>query len=162
MRRFQASWGWDWAAFRGVSEEEIRGRHHEGDRTGPSDFFDLLCCPSEKVYRPFGKAIRNHRSQVFFQLHFGAVYNKKGDYGWSRDLSRIQEAFAWEMEQLQSDYVDLGFLHCVDEDGDVDALIANGIIDYVRKLKEQGIVHHIGFSSHTPAVAAASAGYGDR
>ncbi|MFR9255449.1 MAG: hypothetical protein ACLVJ6_08080, partial [Merdibacter sp.] len=116
--------GWDWVAFETVKEEI--SRHHKGDRT--ASFFDL-CAAHQKVYGPFGKAIRNHRSQVFFQLHFGAVYNKKGDYGWSRDLSRIQETFAWEMEQLQTDYVDLGFLHCVDEDGDVDALIANGIID---------------------------------
>ena len=106
----------------GSSEEEIEAVITKAIEQG-INFFDL-CAAHQKVYGPFGKAIRNHRSQVFFQLHFGAVYNKKGDYGWSRDLSRIQETFAWEMEQLQTDYVDFGFLHCVDEDDDVDALIA--------------------------------------
>lgn len=80
----------------GSSEEEIEAVITKAIEQG-INFFDL-CAAHQKVYGPFGKAIRNHRSQVFFQLHFGAVYNKKGDYGWSRDLSRIQKTFAWEME----------------------------------------------------------------
>ena len=34
------------------------------------------------VYAPFGKAIMNVHEKVFFQLHFGAVYNADGEYGW--------------------------------------------------------------------------------
>ena len=49
--------------------------------------------------------------------------------------------------------MDFGFLHCVDEDEDFDELINSGIFDYIKKLKEEGKVHHIGFSSHTPSVA---------
>lgn len=36
---------------------------------------------------------------------------------------------------------------------DIDALRDNGIFAYVEELHRQGIVRHIGFSSHTPAVA---------
>ena len=116
------------------------------------NFFDL-CAGGKNVYRPFGKAIAGQRDKVFFQLHFGAVYNEKGEYGWSRDLKQIQETFEWEMKMLGTDYADFGFLHCIDEDEDFDELIEAGILDYVKEQKAAGRVRRIGFSSHTPSVA---------
>ncbi len=116
------------------------------------NFFDL-CAGGRNVYAPFGRAIANRRDKVMFQLHFGAVYNGKGEYGWSRDLKKIKKTFAWELETLGTDYADFGFLHCIDEDEDFDKIIASGILDFVIEQKASGRVHHIGFSSHTPSVA---------
>ena len=116
------------------------------------NYFDL-CAAGAGVYEPFGKAIAGQRERVFFQLHFGAVYSREGEYGWSRDLARIRSTFEWEMKTLGTDYVDFGFLHCVDEMEDLEELLQAGVLDYVRELKDQGRVRHIGFSSHTPAVA---------
>ena len=116
------------------------------------NFFDL-CAGGKNVYEPFGRAIDGQRGKVFFQLHFGAVYNEKGKYGWSRDLQLIKETFEWELEMLRTDYADFGFLHCVDADEDFDELVEAGIFDYIKKLKDDGKVRHIGFSSHTPSVA---------
>ena len=50
------------------------------------NFFDL-CAGGASVYAPFGRAIKGMRDKIFFQLHFGAVYNADGEYGWSRDLA---------------------------------------------------------------------------
>ena len=116
------------------------------------NFFDL-CAGGASVYEPFGKAIRGAREKIYFQLHFGAVYNKNGEYGWSRDLEKIKSTFAWEMDKLGTDYVDFGFLHCVDEEEDIADIWENGIADYLSELKQKGIVRHMGFSSHTPSVA---------
>ncbi len=116
------------------------------------NFFDL-CAGGKNVYEPFGRALAGQREKVFFQLHFGAVYNEKGEYGWSRDLNVIRETFAWELKALGTDYADFGFLHCVDEDEDFDGLVSSGIFDYIKGLKKEGKVRHIGFSSHTPSVA---------
>ena len=116
------------------------------------NFFDL-CGGGQSVYAPFGRAIAGQREKVFFQLQLGAVYNDKGEYGWSRDLKRIQETFAWELDALGTDYADFGFLHCVDEDEDYDKLVSAGILDYAKELKAEGKIRHIGFSSHTPSVA---------
>lgn len=116
------------------------------------NFFDL-CGGAANIYVPFGKAILGKRDRVFIQIHLGAVYDENGDYGWSRDINKIKSTFEWELEQLGTDYVDFGFLHCVDEMNDLDEIEANGIFDYLKELKSQGIVRHIGFSSHTPAVA---------
>ena len=119
---------------------------------GGINFFDL-CAGGANVYAPFGKAIKGQRDKVYFQLHFGAVYKDSGEYGWSRDLERIKKTFAWELENLGTDYIDFGFLHCIDEDKDFEEIKQSGIFDYVLSLKERGVIHHLGFSSHTPSVA---------
>lgn len=116
------------------------------------NFFDL-CAGGKNVYEPFGRAISGQREKVYVQLHFGAVYKENEEYGWSRDLQTIKETFAWECKALKTDYVDFGFLHCVDEESDFEDIKQNGIFDYVKRLKEAGTVRHIGFSSHTPCVA---------
>ncbi len=115
------------------------------------NFFDL--CAGGSVYEPFGKAIKGKRDKVFLQVHFGAVYDESGEYGWCRDFETIKRTFLWELETLGTDYVDFGFLHCVDQDEDFDKLNEIGVVDYLKELKEKGIVKHIGFSSHTPSVA---------
>lgn len=116
------------------------------------NFFDL-CGSGKNVYAPIGRAIQGNRENVYVQMHFGAVYNTKGDYGWSRDFDKIKHTVQWELKELNTDYIDFGFLHCVDEDEDFDKLVSIGVFDYLKELKKQGIVHHIGFSSHTPSVA---------
>lgn len=115
------------------------------------NFFDM--CTAGATYAPVGRAIAVRREQVFLQVHFGAVYDENGEYGWCRDFETIKKTFLWELEQLGTDYVDFGFLHCVDTDEDYDKLIEIGVLDYIKELKAQGIVRHIGFSSHTPSVA---------
>jgi len=115
------------------------------------NFFDL--CAGGAVYEPFGQAIQGQREKVFVQCHFGAVYDENGEYGWCRDFDTIKKTFLWELETLRTDYVDFGFLHCVDEDADFDKLVEIGVLDYLKELKAKGTVRHIGFSSHTPSVA---------
>ena len=115
------------------------------------NFFDM--CTAGATYAPVGRAIAGRREQVFLQVHFGAVYDENGEYGWCRDFDTIRNTFLWELEQLDTDYVDFGFLHCVDSDEDFDKLIEIGVLDYIKELKAKGSVRHIGFSSHTPSVA---------
>ena len=115
------------------------------------NFFDL--CAGGSVYAPFGRAIKGKRDTVFLQMHFGAVYDEKGEYGWCRDFDTIKKTFLWELGQLGTDYADFGFLHCVDDDEDFDKLCEIGLLDYLCELKAKGTVRHIGFSSHTPSVA---------
>ena len=115
------------------------------------NFFDL--CTAGASYAPIGRAIKGRREQVFLQVHFGAVYDDDGEYGWCRDFDTIKKTFLWELSELGTDYVDFGFLHCVDEDEDFDLLVRIGVLDYLKELKAKGTVKHIGFSSHTPSVA---------
>ena len=115
------------------------------------NFFDM--CTAGATYAPFGRAIASQRDKVFLQIHFGAVYDENGEYGWCRDFETIKNTFIWELETLGTDYADFGFLHCVDEQEDLEKLVEIGLLDYLKELKANGTVRHIGFSSHTPAVA---------
>lgn len=117
------------------------------------NYFDL-CGGAANVYAPFGRAIRAvARRKIFFQMHFGAVYDEEGNYGWTTDAERIKRTFDWEMETLGVDYIDMGFLHCIDKVEDFEKLEQGGIVNLVQELKRQGVVRHIGFSSHTPQAA---------
>ena len=42
-----------------------------------------------------------------------------GKYGWTTDLDTIKRSVDWQMESLKTDYIDFGFLHCIDEKQDL-------------------------------------------
>lgn len=117
------------------------------------NYFDL-CGSDNSIYKPFGRAVRGRRDKIFVQMHFGAVYNKSGEYGWSRDFEQIKKNVAVEMSEVGTDYIDFGFLHCVDDNDDFFELEDAGVLGYLERLKKDGVVRHIGFSSHTPSVAS--------
>ncbi len=103
------------------------------------------------IFEGYGKALKGIRDKVYLQVHFGADY-VSGEYGWTLDLDKVKASIAWQMEKLQTDYIDVGFIHCMDEDSDFDTYVKNGVLDYILDLKKQGMVRHIGVSSHTPSV----------
>ena len=115
------------------------------------NFFDL--CTAGATYAPLGRAIRGRREEVFLQMHFGAVYDERGEYGWCRDLDTIKRTFLWELAELGTDYADFGFLHCVDDEEGLEFLMTGGLFDHLLALRERGTIRHIGFSSHTPHIA---------
>lgn len=103
------------------------------------------------TFAAFGKALKGIREKVYLQIHFGADY-RSGVYGWSTDQDVVKESVAWQLASLQTDYIDFGFIHCLDEESDLEAYKANGVLDYVLSLKRQGVIRHIGLSSHTPSL----------
>lgn len=115
------------------------------------NFFDM-CGGNLGVYRAFGRASAGRRNRIYTQMHFGAVYEQEA-YGFSRKLDLIQSSFEKVLKACGTDYTDFGYIHCIDEDADFDSVMNDGLYDYVRSLKAQGIVRHIGFSTHTPSIA---------
>lgn len=119
---------------------------------GGINYFDM-CGGHSSIYAPFGRAIAGRRDKVHFQLHLGVIYNEQGEYGRSRKMDETRRTFEWMMETMGVDTVDMGFMHCFDEIEDFEAMVVAGGLEYLKQLKDQGIVRHLGFSSHTPAVA---------
>lgn len=103
------------------------------------------------IFEAYGKALQGIRDRVHLQVHFGADYTS-GEYGWTTDLSQIKKSVAWQLEKLRTDYIDFGFIHCIDEEKDFEAYVQHGVLDYILQLKAKGFVRHIGLSSHTPSV----------
>lgn len=114
------------------------------------NYFDLAAGDG-KAFPIFKDALADVRGQVLYQIHFGADYSK-GTYGWTLDLDRVKRSVEWQLEQLGTDYIDYGFIHCQDEQSDWDTYQKNGILQYLQELRSAGVVKHIGMSSHTPAV----------
>lgn len=114
------------------------------------NFFDMASADAIP-FSAYGRAMAGRRGSVYFQIHFGANY-ESGTYGWTVDLDAIKRSIDWQLQMLQTDYIDFGFLHCIDELSDLEHVLSSGILDYIQALQKQGIVRHIGLSSHTPAL----------
>ncbi len=114
------------------------------------NYFDMAAGDASP-FPAYGRAVAGCRDKVYFQVHFGADY-RSGKYGWTLDLETIKRSVDWQLNALRTDYIDFGFLHCIDEDADLDTALANGTLAYMEDLKRQGVIRHIGLSSHTPAV----------
>lgn len=68
-------------------------------------------------------------------------------------LPEIKEAFGVELKKYGTDYSDIGTIHFMDEDSDLQRLVDTGVIDHAFELKKQGLIRNVAFSSHTPSVA---------
>lgn len=108
------------------------------------NYFDLASGHA-KTFQAFGKAIANQREKVYLQIHFGANY-ETGEYGWTTNLDKIKQSVKWQLKNLNTDYIDFGFIHCIDEEADLIKMKEAGVIDYILSLKEKGIIKHIGLS----------------
>ena len=97
----------------------------------------------------YGEAFSDVRKQVLYQIHFGANY-VTGSYGWTTKLDDVRKSIDWQLKMLKTDYIDYGFIHCIDELSDWDNYLNDGVLDYIQTLKKEGVVRHIGMSSHTP------------
>ena len=115
------------------------------------NYFDLAASEADAI-TACGTALAGVRRQVYYQIHFGANY-ETGSYGWTTDADKIRRSVDWQLRTLKTDYIDFGFLHCIDEVSDLEAITDGGVIAALEALKAQGVVRHIGMSTHSPALA---------
>ncbi len=113
----------------------------------------LDCWMSEPNVRSnIGEAIEGKREHWIIQGHLGSTW-QNGQYVRTRDLLQVQEAFSDLLSRLKTDYIDLGMIHYVDEVAEFKCIVEGEFLEYVKGLKEKGIIRHIGLSTHNPAVA---------
>jgi hypothetical protein len=114
------------------------------------NYFDLATADGT-AFATFGEALSDVRDNVMYQIHFGADYSKI-TYGWTLDLDTVKRSIEKQLKDLKTDYINYGFIHCQDTSDDWHKFQKNGILNYILELKKQGVVKHIGASSHTPSV----------
>lgn len=113
----------------------------------------LDCWMSEPNVRSnIGAAIEGRRDKWIIQGHIGSTW-QNGQYVKSRDLTKVENAFRDLLERMKTDYIDLGMIHFVDEVEEFQKISTNEFYDYVAKLREDGVIRHIGMSTHNPKVA---------
>ncbi len=86
-----------------------------------------------------GKALLNgYREKAFLMTkHHG------------RDPKTAQEHLETSLKRLQTDYLDLWQFHEIESMEAVEKIYSSGVLDYVQKKKDEGIIKHIGFTGHT-------------
>ena len=113
--------------------------------------------PDPKSRNIIGQAIAEDRAGWYVQGHIGSTY-QNGQYTRTRDVEQCRIAFEDLLDRLKTDYVDLGMIHYVDQESDWETVSRPGpYLDYVMELKAQGIIQHIGLSTHNPVIACKAA-----
>lgn len=115
------------------------------------NYFDLAVSEA-CAFDYYKTAFAGCRDKVCLQMHFGADYST-GKYGWTTNREQIDREMDRLMKKLHTDYIDFGFIHCIDEPSDLKKYIADGVLDRIQELQKAGVVRHIGLSTHTPVIA---------
>ncbi|MBQ7197245.1 MAG: aldo/keto reductase [Synergistaceae bacterium] len=115
------------------------------------NYFDLYAS-DPKLRAAIGQALKGRREKFLIQSHLCSIW-KDGQYQRTRNLKEVKAAFKEMMKLLDVDYIEVGMIHYCDALSDWDEIVNNGILDYARELKSQGLIHHVGLSSHNPQVA---------
>lgn len=97
------------------------------------NFFDMAGGHAS-IFPGMGKALEGRREKAYLQIHFGADYTS-GEYGWNISLDGVKRSVDWQLKQLKTDYIDFGFIHCMDEEKDLKVYEKNGALQYLLDLK---------------------------
>ena len=113
-----------------------------------------------EVRSNIGRALKGRREKMMIQGHLGSVW-EDGQYARSRDLDKVKIFCKDILDRLETDYIDIGMIHYVDEQDDLDRVFNNKIMEYAKELKKNGVIKMIGLSSHSPKVAKTAVLTGD-
>lgn len=121
----------------------------------------LDCFMSEpNVRSDIGHALKGRRDRMYVQGHFRSVW-ENGQYGRTMEIEKVKFFFEDLLHRLDTDYIDLGMIHIVDNPADYEKLFHGEIFAYASELKKAGIVRKIGISTHNPATALLAAKSGN-
>ncbi len=95
-----------------------------------------------------GKAIQGHRDKMFLATKF---CTPQGNLPAGTSVAHYMEAIDESLRRLRTDYVDLVHIHSCDT---LERLLDENAHEAFDRLKEQGKVRFLGFSSHTPNLEA--------
>lgn len=118
-----------------------------------------LYSPDPDMHRRVGRCIANVREQFVLQGHLCTKW-ENGQYSATRDLDEVKHYFAQQLQNLGTNYLDIGMIHYVDSMETWNTVVDNGILDYAKELKASGAIRHIGLSSHNPIVALEAVKHG--
>ncbi|MDR1687790.1 MAG: aldo/keto reductase [Clostridiales bacterium] len=115
------------------------------------NIFDVFM-PGKEIRENIARALGEKRKDVFIQGHIGST-DINQQYDISRDMPTVKRFFEDEL-RIFGGYIDFGMLFFIDSDEDYKNVFDTEFITYVERLKKQGDIRHIGFSSHNPETAA--------
>lgn len=118
------------------------------------NYFDLYTS-DPAIRASVGEALTGRREKFIIQSHICSVW-KDGQYKRTRDICEVKAAMEEMLRLLKTDYIDVGMIHYCDSMKDWETIQNGPVLAYAKELKEQGVIRHIGLSSHNPEVALAA------
>ncbi len=118
------------------------------------NYFDLYTS-DPAIRASVGDALIGRREKFIIQSHICSVW-KNGQYKRTRDICEVKAAMEEMLRLLKTDYIDVGMIHYCDSMKDWETIQNGPVLAYAKELKEQGVIRHIGLSSHNPEVALAA------
>jgi Predicted oxidoreductases of the aldo/keto reductase family len=100
----------------------------------------------------FGKALKGQRDKVILAGHLGCI-DVNDQYVRTRDIKLCEDFIQQFYTRLQTDYIDVLFLHNCDEEDDYHKIFDGEMYQLALRLKEEGKARFIGFSSHNTKIA---------
>lgn len=111
-----------------------------------------LYSPNPDMHKRVGRAINQKRAEFVLQAHLCTMW-KDGQYKATRNIDEVKASFEVMLQNLGTDYIDIGMIHYVDSVKTWKDIAEGDIMKYALALKEQGKIRHIGLSSHNPDAA---------
>ncbi len=115
------------------------------------NYIDIFM-PQPETRKAIGKALIGKRDKMLIQGHLCTVM-KDGQYERTREIDKVKASFESLLADLNTDLIDVGMIHYVDSFEDYDTVFIGEIIEYAKQLKADGVIKHIGLSSHNPLVS---------
>ena len=107
--------------------------------------------PGKEIRENIAKALGSRRGEVMIQGHIGST-DVNEQYDKSRDLPVVKRYFE-DLLRIFGGYIDFGMMFFIDSEEDYKGVFETDFAEYVQRLKRQGDIGHIGFSSHSPEMA---------
>lgn len=111
-----------------------------------------LYSPDPDMHKRVGRAILSQRKKFILQGHLCTVW-QNGQYKATRNEGEVRTSFECMLDNLGTDRIDVGMIHYVDSLETWKKVSEGPIMQYALKLKADGVIGHIGLSSHNPIVA---------
>lgn len=115
------------------------------------NFMDIYS-PNPALRTNIGAALEGRRRDFILQGHLCTTWEEE-QYLRTRDPQKTLRAFELQLEQLRTDYLDVGMIHYVDSEEDFRTVFDGEIIRIAERLRAEGRIRSIGLSSHNPQVA---------
>lgn len=148
----EIGFGAEWLVRHNLEESKALARRCE------SKGINIVDCwmGDPEVRSRLGDALAGHRDEWIIQGHVCSTWND-GKFEISRDVAKCRVAFEDLLKRLHTDYIDLGMIFLVDKPQEFREIYDGPLADYMRELKAQGKIGHIGLSTHNPEVGLMAA-----
>ena len=136
---------------RSIKPEEI----YEIFRYGLTHGMNFIDCirVEDKFIKPIREAIHEYSTEIYTQMHLTGKFIN-GEYKRPRNVDHMIDVLNEDLKAFGVDWCDFGLIHSVDDIEDYEKIISNGVLDYAIKLKNEGIINHVGVTSHNPEVCS--------